>query len=238
MPLEMMVRKLRLHSELPDEDVAALLSIVAPTKTLPEDSPIVREGDLSTQCCVIMSGFAYRSKVSETGKRQILSFHVAGDMPDLQGLPIKRMDHDLTTLSEARIGFINHGSLERTIHTRPALTRALWRETLLDAALFRSWIVNLGTRSAAGRMAYLIAELRQRLAAVGLVANDQFDFPITQSKLADALGLSVVHVNRVLQAFRKQGILDLKRQVVTLRDFEKILELGGFDTLEDNVGAK
>lgn len=238
MPLEMMVRKLRLHSELPDEDVAALLSIVAPVKTLPEDSFIVREGDLSTQCCVIMSGFAYRAKVAETGKRQILSFHVAGDMPDLQGLPIKRMDHDLTTLSEARVGFIDHELLERVIHTRPTLTRALWRETLLDAALFRNWIVNLGTRSAAGRMAYLIAELRQRLAAVGLVANDQFDFPITQSKLADALGLSVVHVNRVLQAFRKQGILDLKRQVVTLRDFEKILELGGFDTLEDNVGAK
>ncbi|MGF6431298.1 Crp/Fnr family transcriptional regulator [Bradyrhizobium elkanii] len=237
MPLEMMVRKLRLHSELPDEDVAALLSIVAPVKTLPEDSFIVREGDLSTQCCVIMSGFAYRAKVAETGKRQILSFHVAGDMPDLQGLPIKRMDHDLTTLSEARVGFIDHELLERVIHTRPTLTRALWRETLLDAALFRNWIVNLGTRSAAGRMAYLIAELRQRLAAVGLVANDQFDFPITQSKLADALGLSVVHVNRVLQAFRKQGILDLKRQVVTLRDFEKILELGGFDNLE-NAGRK
>jgi CRP-like cAMP-binding protein len=118
------------------------------------------------------------------------------------------------------------------------LAQALWRETLTDSALFRQWIVNLGTRSASGRMAYLLAELRGRLAAMGLVANEQFDFPITQSKLADALGLSVVHVNRVLQAFRKQGILDLKRQVVTLRDFEKILELGGFDTLEDNVGAK
>ncbi|WP_229192392.1 Crp/Fnr family transcriptional regulator [Bradyrhizobium brasilense] len=111
MPIEMMIRKLRLHS-LPYENIEALRSIVTPVKKLPEDSVIVREGDLSTQCCVIMSGFAYRSKVSETGKRQILSFHIAGDMPDLEGLPLKRMDHDLTTLSEAQLGFINHEALE------------------------------------------------------------------------------------------------------------------------------
>ncbi|WP_338695781.1 Crp/Fnr family transcriptional regulator [Bradyrhizobium sp. 26S5] len=184
-----------------------------------------------------MSGFVYRSKVSETSKRQILSFHVAGDMPDLQGLPVKRMDHDLTTLSEAKVGFIKHELLERTLSTRPALAQALWRETLTDSALFRQWIVNLGTRSASGRMAYLLAELRGRLAAMGLVANEQFDFPITQSKLADALGLSVVHVNRVLQAFRTKGILDLRNRVVTLRDFEKVLELGGFDSLEDDTST-
>ncbi|OKO72750.1 Crp/Fnr family transcriptional regulator [Bradyrhizobium sp. NAS96.2] len=234
MPIEMMIRKLRQHSELPDADIGALRSIVAPVKNLSADAPIVREGDVSTQCCVILSGFAYRSKVSEDGKRQILSFHIAGDMPDLHGLVLKRMDHDLATLSKAQIGLIDHEQLERTLNTRPALARALWRESLLDAALFRQWIVNLGTRSASGRMAYLIAELRQRLGAMGMVANEQFEFPITQSKLADALGLSVVHVNRVLQAFRTEGILDLKRQVVTLGDFEKIAQLGGFDSVEDN----
>ncbi|MVT71041.1 helix-turn-helix domain-containing protein [Bradyrhizobium pachyrhizi] len=215
-------RKLRLHSELPDENVAALRSIVSPVRVLPEDLVIVREGDLSTQCCVILSGFAYRSKVAENGKRQILSFHIAGDMPDLQGLPLKRMDHDLTTLWEARLGFIKHEALESVLEPRPTLARALWRETLVDALLFRQWIVNLGTRSTAGRMAYLIGELRQRLATMGLVVNEQFDFPITQSKLADALGLSIVHVNRVLQTFRTEGILDLKRRVVTLKDSKRL----------------
>ncbi|MGY3489073.1 CRP-like cAMP-binding protein [Bradyrhizobium sp. USDA 4011] len=238
MPIEMMIRKLRQHSELPNEDVQALRSIVAPVKSLPPDSPIVREGDDSIQCCVVLSGFAYRSKVSEDGKRQILSFHIAGDIPDLHGLVLKRMDHDLTTLSKAQVGFIDHDELERTLGTRPALARALWRESLVDAALFRQWIVNLGTRSASGRMAYLIAELRQRLGAMDMVANEQFDFPVTQSKLADALGLSVVHVNRVLQAFRTQGILDFKRSVVTLGDLEKIAQLGGFDSLENDIGAK
>ena len=235
MPIEMMIRKLRQHSELPDEDVAALRSIIAPVKNMPEDTPIVREGDMSTQCCVILSGFAYRSKVSEDGKRQILSFHIAGDIPDLQGLVLKRMDHDLTTLSKAQVGFIDHDQLERILGARPALARALWRESLVDAALFRQWIVSLGTRSASGRMAYLIAELRERLGAMGMVANEQFEFPITQSKLADALGLTTVHVNRVLQAFRADGILDFKRRVVTLGDFEKIAQLGGFDSVEGNT---
>jgi len=238
MPIEMMIRKLRQHSELPNEDVQALRSIVTPVKNLPQDTPIIREGQLSTQCCVILSGFAYRSKVLQDGKRQILSFHIAGDIPDLHGLPLKRMDHDLTTLSATRLGFIDHDALERILSTRPALARALWRESLVDAALFRQWIVNLGARSASGRMAYLIAELRQRLGAMDMVANEQFDFPITQSKLADALGLSIVHVNRVLQAFRAQGILDVRRRTVTLGDLEKIVQLGGFDSLEDYIAAK
>ncbi|MBR1208882.1 Crp/Fnr family transcriptional regulator [Bradyrhizobium sp. AUGA SZCCT0124] len=237
MPIEMMIRKLRQHSERPNDDMEALRSIVTSVKNLPEDTPIIHDGQLSTQCCVILSGFAYRSKVSEDGKRQILSFHIAGDIPDLHSLPLKRMDHDLTTLSTAQLGFIDHDALEGTVSTRPALARALWRESLVDAALFRQWIVNLGTRSASGRMAYLIAELRQRLGAMDMVANEQFDFPVTQSKLADALGLSVVHVNRVLQAFRTQGTLDLRRRTGTLGDLEKIVQLGGFDSLEDYIGA-
>ena len=238
MPTDMMIRRLRVNSTLSEDSAAALRALPSVVRDLSEGTVFVREGDRPTQCCVIMSGFAYRSKVSENGKRQILSFHIPGDMPDLQGLPIKRMDHDLITLSEATIGFINHDRLEQTLNNRPALTRALWRETLIDSARFRQWIVNLGTRDAAGRMAYLLGELRQRLTLMGLVANEQFDFPVTQSKLADALGLSVVHVNRILQAFRTSGVLDLKRRTVTLRDLEKIMELGGFDSLEDDFSAR
>jgi CRP-like cAMP-binding protein len=235
MPMEMMIRKLRLHSELPTEDADALRSIIAPVKNFSEASFIFREGDLSTRCCVILSGFAYRAKVSEEGKRQILAFHIAGDLPDLHGLPLKRMDHDLVTLSEAQVGFIDHDALELVLEARPVLARALWRESLVDAALFRQWIVNLGTRSASGRLAYLITELRQRLGAMGVVVNEQFEFPITQSKLADAIGVSVVHVNRILQSFRTQGILDVRRRIVTLGDFEKIVQLGGFDSLQNYI---
>jgi CRP-like cAMP-binding protein len=176
-----------------------------------------------------MRGFAFRSKTNENGKRQILSFHPAGDMPDLHGLLLEKMDHDLTALSEAQFAFIEHRHINRLIETHPNIARALWRETVVDAAIFREWIVNLGTRPAAARMAHLFAEMRQRLTAVGLIADDHFDFPVTQSEIAQAIGVTDVHANRVIQAFRASGVLDVHRHRVTLKDFEKVLEIGGFD---------
>lgn len=229
MPIDMMIRKLRLHSAISEIDMAALRSIVSRVKVVAAETTILSEGDAVIQCAVMLSGFSYRSKVSDNGKRQILSFHIAGDMPDLHGLFLRRIDHDVTTLSEARIGFIDHGALRSVIKDRLAIAEALWRETAIDAMLYREWIVNLGTKPAAARMAYLVAELRQRLSAVGFAADEQFDFPVTQSKLAEALGLSTVHVNRVLQAFRTKGILELRDQVVTLRDMERLVEIGGFN---------
>ncbi|WP_407168664.1 Crp/Fnr family transcriptional regulator [Bradyrhizobium sp. ORS 111] len=231
MPIDMMIRKLRSHSKLDENDVAALRSVISIVRDVAAEALVVQEGSVSTHCCVMLSGFSYRAKVSDTGRRQILSFHIAGDMPDLHGLFLRRMDHDLVTLSQARIGFIEHQALKRVLDVRPAIMEALWRETLLDAVLFREWIVSLGTRPAASRMAYLVAELRQRLAAIGLLVEDQFRFPITQSRLAEALGLSTVHVNRVLQSFRARGILDIHDFVITLGDIEKIVEIGGFNDL-------
>ncbi|MHC2335841.1 Crp/Fnr family transcriptional regulator [Bradyrhizobium sp. USDA 4454] len=201
MPIDMMIRKVRLHTGLTEEDTAALRSIVSSVRDLGAGTSIIQEGEISSHCCVMLSGFSYRAKVSDGGKRQILSFHIAGDMPDLHGMFLKRMDHDLITLTQARVGFIDHRALRQVISLRPAVAEALWRETLIDAVLFREWIVSLGTRPAAARMAYLVAELRQRLAAIDMVAEDQFRFPVTQAKLAEALGLSAVHVNRVLQFF-------------------------------------
>ena len=101
----------------------------------------------------------------------------------------------------------------------------------MDAAIFRAWIVNLGARSATARLAHLLAELRLRLAAVGLAADDQFEFPITQTELGEALGISAVHVNRVIAEFRASGVLDIRRNQVRLKDFERLVEIGGFNEL-------
>jgi CRP-like cAMP-binding protein len=230
-PTEMVIRRLRVNSVVSEEDAKALRTLPSTVKEVPEETRLVREGDRPTRCIVIMSGFAFRSKVSETGKRQILSFHPAGDMPDLHGLLLDRMDHDLTTLSRARVAFIEHHHINQIIETRPQLARALWRETIVDASIFREWIVTLGTRDAAGRLAHLLAEMRSRLVAVGLAADDEFEFPITQSELAEALGISAVHVNRVIQSFRSEGVLDVKRNTVKLNDLERVIESGGFNEL-------
>jgi CRP-like cAMP-binding protein len=231
MPTKMMIRRLRVNSDIRDDDASALSDLPSVIKEVPEGTVFVHEGDRPIQCCVIMSGFAFRSKVTEDGKRQILSFHPAGDMPDLQGLLLERLDHDLTTLSAARLAFIEHRHFNKLIEARPTIGRALWRETLVDAAIFRQWIVNLGTRSAPARLAHLVAELRQRLSAVGLAADDEFEFPITQSELAEALGLSSVHVNRVIQSFRAAGVLDIARNRVRLKDIERLVNIGGFNEL-------
>lgn len=231
MPSEMMIRRLRVNSHISGDDASALRALPNLIREVPEETVFVHEGDRPSQCCVIMSGFAFRSKVTEDGKRQILSFHPAGDMPDLHSLYLERMDHDLTTLSAARLAFIEHRHINKLIEARPTIGRALWRETLVDGAIFRQWIVNLGTRSASARMAHLVAELRQRLSAVGLTVDDEFEFPITQAELAEALGISAVHVNRVIQSFRTAGVLDISRNRVRLKDIERLVEIGGFNEL-------
>jgi CRP-like cAMP-binding protein len=231
MSLDIMIRRLRVNSFVSDEDALVLKSLPFQIKEHPEETVFVREDTVPTHCCVVLSGFVFRSKTTTDGKRQILSFHPAGDMPDLHGLFLKKMDHDLTTLSRARLAFIEHRHVYKLIETRASLTKALWRETIVDASIFREWIVNLGTREAPARLAHLVAELRQRLSAVGLITDDEFDFPITQAELAEALGISSVHVNRVIQTLRNSRVLDITREKVTLKDFEQIIEIGGFDDL-------
>jgi CRP-like cAMP-binding protein len=150
MPIEMMIRRLRVNSDISEDDASALRALPSVIREVPEETVFVHEGDRPTHCCVIMSGFAFRSKVTEDGKRQILSFHPAGDMPDLHSLLLERMDHDLTTLSAARLAFIEHRHINSLIEARPTIGRALWGETLVDGAIFRQQIVNLGTQVCSG----------------------------------------------------------------------------------------
>jgi len=228
-PMANVIRRLRSGNELSEHDIEAIKGLPVHLKAVEGETPIALEGDRPTRCCFIVKGFAYRSKVTDTGRRQILSFHIPGDLPDLQSLFLDTMDHDLITISAATLGFIEHADVSRLIGTRPAVARALWRETMIDAAVFREWILGLGVRSASARMAHLFAELRQRLAVVGLADDDAFQFPVTQCELAEALGLSTVHVNRVLQEFRSQGVLDIRKNCVRLIDIEKVVAAGGFD---------
>jgi CRP-like cAMP-binding protein len=236
---QLLIRRLRANTRLSDEDAAAIKALPVDARQLAADTHIVREGECPSRCCLVLNGFVCRSKVAESGKRQILSFHIPGDIPDLQSLFLKVMDHDLITMSKATLGFVDHSALSALIEQRPAVARAFWRETLIDAAIFREWIVNVAVRPAPARMAHLLAEMRERLAAVGLVGDHEFEFPVTQSELAEALGISTVHVNRVLQGFRADGVLDVQKNMVKLIDLERVLIEGGFDAayLHQNGGS-
>jgi CRP-like cAMP-binding protein len=228
---EQMVRKLRMNSVLSDEDVSAIYDLPFIVRELPARTAISREGDRPAHTCLVVSGLLCRAKMTHDGKRQLLSFHISGDIPDLQSLHLPVMDHDLIALSDAKVAFIAHEPLRLICRERPELAEALWRETLIDASVFREWIMNVGRRDATQRMMHLLFEVGCRMQTMGLGEIGSFHMPITQNELADALGLTPIHVNRVLQNLRQDGVLDFKRSLVTISNVDRVAELSDFDPL-------
>jgi CRP-like cAMP-binding protein len=199
------------------------------TRDFKEDQDIVRDGDRPSQCCLVVEGFLCRYKTLPDGAQTIIAFYVAGDMPDVHSLRIGVMDHTLGTVVPSRVAFIPHDAMRRLTHEYPRLADAFWRDTLIDAAVFREWIVNLGSRDAYSRIAHLLCEIFLKLKAVGLTNANSFDLPITQSKLADATGLSSVHVNRSLMQLRADGLITLDKGRCTIPDLERLREAAMFE---------
>lgn len=222
--LALMIRKLKKTTEFDAADIDAIGRLPIAIKEVAADTPIVREGDKPTHCCLLIKGFCVRARTTEQGKRQILSVHIAGDLPDLQSLHLPVMDHELRTLSASTVGFVSHAAIRQLTRTRPMVAEALWRQTLLDAVLFREWIVNIGRRPAEQRLLHLFLELHQRMAVVGLADEETFDLPMTQTDLADATGLTPVHVSRVLKSLREHGLLQMRRSVVTIGNATRLTE--------------
>jgi CRP-like cAMP-binding protein len=170
-----------------------------------------------------------RSKTIENGQRQILSLHIPGDIPDLQSLYLYRMDHDLVTLVPSTLGFISHASLRAMTRANPNITEVLWRDTLIDAAMFREWIVNVGQRPAVSRLAHIAVELRKRLAITGYAESDLVEMPLTQEQIGEALGITPVHANRIIKQLRDENVVDINRGRVQVLDETRLAELAQFD---------
>jgi len=163
------------------------------------------------------------------GGRQILSFHVPGDIPDLQSLHLRVMDHGLATAIQSTVGFIPHDALRTLCHAHPPLADKFWRDTLIDAAIFREWIVNVGSREAPSRIAHILCEVFLKLQAVGLTNGNSFEFPITQGEIGDATGLSTVHVNRSIQKLRADKLISIEKGRCTIWDWERLKRAATFD---------
>lgn len=228
---EVMIRRLCVANELGEVELAALRRLPIVTKAVAARTPVVKDGDRPSLSCVVVDGFLIRTKHTKDGKRQIISLHIPGDLPDLQSLHLHVMDHNVVALSDATVGLIAHEALHALVDEFPRIAGALWRDTLIDAAILRESIVNLGRRDAPQRMAHWISEIARRLEEVGLKQGDQFALPMTQLDLADALGLTPVHVNRVIQSVRKDHLFEMRAGVVTLGDAGRLEELGDFDPL-------
>jgi CRP-like cAMP-binding protein len=229
-PMMRLVRKLEADNmTLPEDEKEDLLRLPLTVRNVAPDKDVVREGDKPSQCCLLLDGFQCRYKMLPDGERQILSFHIPGDMPDLQSLFLQTMDHSLGTLSPCRIGLIQHEALRDLMRRHPGLGEKLWRESLVDASIFREWISNVGSRDAYSRIGHLICELFTRLRAVGLAKGKSFECPITQTEIADATGLSTVHVNRSIQQMRADGLIVWERGICTIPDFATLQEAAMFE---------
>ncbi len=224
-----LIRKLRSISPLTDDEMQCLATLPLSTRNFGADQDIIREGDRPSECCLIVEGFACRYKVTDSGKRQIFSFHMAGDIPDLQSLHLSVMDHSLMTMTPSKLAFIPHESLTRLMHQCPRVADVLWRDTLIDAAVFREWMMGIGRRSAETRIAHLLCEVLVRMRAVGLADGDACELPVTQAELGDALGLSTVHVNRSLQELRGKGLITLRGNILTAENWDGLKKIGEFD---------
>jgi CRP-like cAMP-binding protein len=225
--LAALVTKLMVSNVLDEDDIQAIQNLPTRSRVLGARKVIVAEGDRPRECCLIGEGFAFRSKSTSDGARQILSLHIPGEIPDLESLQLRRMDHDLVTLTRCELEFVPHEAMRALTRARPNVMGLFWRETLVDSAVFREWVVNVGQRSATARIAHVLIELFHRLKAIGRARDDMFEFPITQTELADCVGLSSVHVNRVLQDLRKQGLIRVNRsefQLLRPRALKEIAE--------------
>jgi CRP-like cAMP-binding protein len=224
-----LIRKLESIAQLSDEERQAVEGLPTVIRLLQPRQDIVRDKDRPGHCCLVLSGWTYRYKLLSEGKRQILSFHIPGDLPDLQSLHLRVMDHSLATLTACRLAFIPHESLRELTTRFPGLGATLWRDTLIDAAIFREWMTGIGRRTAFGRIAHVFCEMYLKLQAVGLAADHRCELPFTQVDIGDALGLSNVHVNRVLQEMRGKGLITLQGSKLVIVDWTALSEAGEFD---------
>jgi CRP-like cAMP-binding protein len=190
---------------------------------------ITREGDKPRDVHLLLSGWACRYKQLEDGRRQVVSFFLPGDMCDLNIFILKEMDHSIGTITPVTIIDLSRDFFDEISTGFPRVATALWWETLVNVAIQREWTMNLGQRTASERMAHLLCELFFRLRLAGLTEDNSCEFPLTQADLADATGLSKVHVNRTLQALRTAELVVLKGKTLTVPSLERLMDAGLFN---------
>jgi CRP-like cAMP-binding protein len=223
------LKKLRRRTEISSEEERAIRNAVAETRKIPADQMLIRSGQELNSSLLLLDGWMARSKDLAGGERQVTELHVAGDFADLHGFTLKRLDHDVVTLSECIVGVVPHDRLQDITEQHPRLARIYWFSANVDAAITRELALSLGQRSAMSRMAHLFCELYMRLDAVGLAGRGGYAFPLTQRELSECLGLTVVHANRTIQELRRRGLVELENRHLTILDRRGLEGLAEFD---------
>lgn len=219
----------RRRDRLSPDDLAALEQSIGDVKEVPARYTLARTGEPIGFSTYLIEGFICRYMDDLEGQRQLVAVHIPGDFVDLHGYPLKRLDHDIATITRCRIALVPHGNLDILVAARPDLTRLLWFSTLLDAAMHREWIFRLGRLNALARVAHLLCESEARMSAVDRVRGGRFELPLTQPDLGEACGMTAVHMNRMLRELRKRGLAEVNKGSVQILDRAGLAKLGEFD---------
>jgi CRP-like cAMP-binding protein len=227
--LEGFLSKLELRSKLDDRDRAAVLSLPFTLKTLRRHDFVVREDEVPRHCCILSSGVAIRHKTAGNGGRQIFSIHMRDDAVDLHNSLLGRADHNIEMLSRGTIICVPVERIRDLGLEHPRVGQAMWYETLLEAAIFREWTLNVGRRDARSRMAHLLCEFALRLEIAGLGASTSYELPMTHEELADALSLTSIHVSRTLKGLADEGLVERTNRAVRILDWHGLVKTGDFN---------
>lgn len=225
-----LIMKLEHGARLTDEDRAVLLDLSSRTRQIPANEDIIAEGERPENVHLVMEGFACRYKVLPDGKRQIMALLVPGDFCDLHIAILGEMDHSIGTGWGCTCVEIPRATIDELTTNHPRITRALWWATLTDEGTLREWLANMGQRRADRQMAHLFCELLVRLQTVGCADENSFEFPISQADLADTLGVTPVHVNRVLQELRAQNLILWRSKRLQIPDVERLKAFCDFNS--------
>ena len=222
-----LIRKLEAFAPLPEADKLLIEEVMREPRIVDAHTDLVREGDGPGNVRLVVEGFACRYKLLADGKRHIMAYLIPGDFCDLHVFILKKMDHAIGTLTPCKVVDIPRQRILALIE-RPAIAQAFWWAALVDEATLREWLVNIGARSAEERVAHLLCELLLRLREIGLANGDAYEMPITQAELAETMGLSSVHVSRVIRTLREAELITLRGRKLVILDLEKLIRFSGF----------
>ena len=222
-------RKLRKVIDLSEDDEQLVDRLVSQPRHYDPGEDIVHQGEIPREVHVVLNGCAVRYKILPSGARQIMALLLPGDLCDLHTFLLREMDHNIGAIVASSVAKIRREEILDILDSRPKLTKALWWNTLQDEAILREWIVGMGRRSAVGRIAHFFYEIYLRLEAVGFAADSMCNFPLTQSELADAMGVSSVHVNRTVQELRRERLIEWEGRQLTILDLRRLKDFTDFD---------
>jgi CRP-like cAMP-binding protein len=239
-PSDVIIKKLTQHSLIAADDLARIGRLTCVLRELSPNEDFIHQGDLSRASAIVVEGMLARYHTLASGKRQYLSLHLPGDWPDAQGLFLEEMDHSVCAIGRAVVCAIPHKELIALFRERPTIAFAVWRETLIDASIFRQAITNNSSRDPVARLAHLFCEIFFRAKQIGLVRDGVLSLPLNQTQIGEMLGMALVSVNRNLGRLRKYSAADFKTGKLIVNNWKKLSSIGEFDPtyLHQTVQAK